>query len=343
LTFPQPPVAPATLGPVAQVNLAAGGAITFSLNADLTSWTPQPGAEGLTLAKPDANTFRVTDIDGSIADFTLQGGTWALSSTRTTATATTTTYIYDTTSSRALLTKVINPVEPGVDDTNACTQTPQPGCEILEYVYATATTSGLSQTVFGDYEDTVKQVKLWASDPTTGAVSATVVTEYRYDVDGELREVWDPRVSPALKTTYDYGPGGRVTTITPAGELPWQLHYANPDVDSAALRWDLDETAGTNAPDTSGNSRNGSTQHQLGPWAEPGPSRPGRQLQRHRQRDHPHGRIRGGDQYIVHRLGLGQPGRRRRPPHRRRPGRHRRVRLLPGGVGRLLGAQPPRL
>jgi hypothetical protein len=77
-------------------------------------------------------------------------------------------------------------------------------------------------------------------------------------------------VSPALKTTYDYGPGGRVTTITPAGELPWQLHYANPDVDSAALRWDLDETAGTNAPDTSGNSRNGSTTNTS--WVR-GPSR----------------------------------------------------------------------
>ncbi len=49
--------------------------------------------------------------------------------------------------------------------------------------------------MFGDIVDQVRQVKLWASDPATGVVSDTVVTEYRYDVDGKLREVWDPRVS----------------------------------------------------------------------------------------------------------------------------------------------------
>jgi RHS repeat-associated protein len=384
---------------LAQANLIGGGSVTFSRNTDGVSFTPEPGAEGLALSKPDANTYRITDIDGTVSDFTVQGATWTLASSRTTGTASTTRYVYDTSNFRNLLKKVINPVEPGVDDVNSCTGTPQPGCEVLEYVYATSTTPGLSQTVFGDYLDQVRQVKLWASDPATGVVSDTVVTEYRYDVDGELREVWDPRVPgpnlglnktatgstacgtvegpekavngtytggssdkwcsttgpqwlqidlgtsqtvtsvvirhaaaggesaswntrdytvqvstnastwttvatvsantdpvtthqfaattaryiklnittptqngdpaariyelevyggpPPLKTTYNYGPGGRVTSVTPPGELPWQFVYGNPDVDDAAVRWDFDQDSGTTVTDTSGNGRDG--------------------------------------------------------------------------------------
>ncbi len=384
---------------LAQVNLVGGGAVTFSRNADGVSFTPEPGAEGLVLAAPDANTYRITEIDGSFSDFTLQGSTWSLSSSRTTGTASTTRYTYDTANSRNLVKKVINPTEPGVDDANSCTATLQPGCEALEYIYATATTPGLSQTVFGDIVDQVKQVKLWASDPATGVVSDTVVTEYRYDVDGKLREVWDPRITganlarnktatgsascnvnetpdkavngsfvggstdkwcsttgprwlqvdlgasqsinsvvirhaaagyepaafntrdfavqvsadastwttvatvtgntdpvtthqftataaryvklnittptsssdpaariyelevyggaPALKTTYGYSTGGRVTSVTPPGELPWQFVYGNPDIDAAAVRWDFDQGSGTTAVDTSTNGRDG--------------------------------------------------------------------------------------
>ena len=59
--------------------------------------------------------------------------------------------MYDTTGGRLLLKRVINPVEPGVDDAGGCaTATPVKGCQVLEYVYATSTTAGLSQTVFGD-------------------------------------------------------------------------------------------------------------------------------------------------------------------------------------------------
>jgi hypothetical protein len=120
-------------------------------------------------------------------------------------------------------------------------------------VYATSTTAGLSQTVFGDYTDRVAAVKIWTWDPDAGAENAVEVAKYAYDNLGRLREVWDPRVTPALKTTYQYDAANRVTTATPPGELPWMFDYANPDVDTAALRWNLDG----NATDTSGAGRNG--------------------------------------------------------------------------------------
>ena len=457
------------------MNLAGGGWVTFSLDtAGGSTYTPEPGAENLQLTKPDANTYRITDTDGTISDFTMQGAAWTLASSRSPESSSTTRYVYDTSNARALLTKVINPVESGVDDANSCTAATLPaGCEVLEYVYATATTSGLSQTVFGDYVDHVKQVKLWASDPSTGTVSATVVTEYRYDVDGELREVWDPRVSgpdlalgktatsstacnanegpekavngtvgagntdkwcsstsprwlqvdlgtstaissvvlshaaaggetanwntrdftiqvstdastwstvatvtgntdavtrhqfaatnaryiklnittpsqngnsaariyeleaytgaPPLKTLYNYGLGGRVTSATPPGELPWQFVYANPDIDAAAVRWDLDNGIGHHRlGQFRQRPRRHPRQRYLGHRDQPGTVGQGGQLQRQQQRGHLQRRVRCATQPVVYRVGLGELVRHlyHHVPHRRVAGRWRGVRVL---------------
>ncbi|RNL91391.1 hypothetical protein EFE23_23530 [Micromonospora solifontis] len=242
---------------LAEVTTVDGGWITFAKNADGVSFTPEPGAEGLVLEKVGTTSYRLSDSDGTVTEFTPHGGLWAATSSWTSESNTTSRYVYDTTGSRLLLKKVINPVEPGVDDTNHCTTaTPARGCEVLEYEYATATTPGLSQTVFGDYTDRVSAVKLWAWAPAISAMTATVVARYAYDNQGQLREVWDPRISPELKTIYEYS-GGRVSKVTPPGQLPWNFDYGNPDVDSAALRWDLNEGSGTAVADSSGSGRNG--------------------------------------------------------------------------------------
>ncbi|MEU7174586.1 LamG-like jellyroll fold domain-containing protein [Micromonospora tulbaghiae] len=249
LDFPEPSLV--------EVTTADGSWLTFAKNPDGVSFTPEPGAEMLTLKKVGSTAYRLSETDGSITEFTSQGGVWAATSTWNGEAGTTARLVYDTTGNRLLLKKVINPVEPGVDDPNNCTTvTPARGCEALEYEYATATTSGLSQTVFGDYTDRISVVKLWTWDPVTSATTATTVARYGYDNLGQLREVWDPRISPALKTSYEYA-GGRVTKLTPPGQLPWSFDYGNPDVDSAALRWDLDAGSGTTASDSSGSGRNG--------------------------------------------------------------------------------------
>lgn len=249
LDFPEPSLV--------EVTTADGSWLTFAKNSDGVSFTPEPGAEVLTLKKVSSTAYRLLDPDGGITEFTSQGGVWAATSSWNGDAGTTTRLIYDTSGKRLLLKKVINPVEPGVDDANNCVAaTPARGCEVLEYEYATAPTSGLSETVFGDYTDRVSAVKLWAWNPATSATTATTVARYAYDNQGQLREVWDPRVSPALKTSYGYT-GGRVTKLTPPGQLPWSFDYGNPDVDSAALRWDLDTASGTTVSDSSGSGRNG--------------------------------------------------------------------------------------
>ncbi|MEU6024443.1 LamG-like jellyroll fold domain-containing protein [Micromonospora sp. NPDC047134] len=242
---------------LAIVNTSDGGWITFAKNADGTTFAPEPGAEGMELSRVGSTVYRLSELDGSITEFTQQGGVWAATSSWTAEADTTTRYTYETSGDRLLLKKVINPVEPGVDDTNSCAAaTLVRGCEVLEYEYATATTPGLSPTVFGDHIDRVTGVKLWAWDPDTSAVTATHIARYAYDNLGQLREVWDPRITPALKTSYEYA-DGRVVKVTPAGQLPWHFDHGNPDVDSAALRWDLDAGSGTAVADSSGNGRNG--------------------------------------------------------------------------------------
>jgi RHS repeat-associated protein len=53
------------------------------------------------------------------------------------------------------------------------------------------------------------------------------VASYLYDNTGHLRTVWDPRISPALKTRYVYDASGRLMTLTPPGQNGWTLAYDN--------------------------------------------------------------------------------------------------------------------
>ncbi|MGX1480844.1 UNVERIFIED_CONTAM: hypothetical protein RKD50_009652 [Streptomyces canus] len=93
----------------------------------------------------------------------------------------------------------------------------------MQFVYAPSTTA--TSSAFGNYTGQVQQIKLWAITPGDGTTTATVVSQYAYDTSGRLREQWDPRISPALKTAYTYDSAGRIATLTPPGELPWTFTY----------------------------------------------------------------------------------------------------------------------
>ncbi|MCW2643176.1 MAG: hypothetical protein JWP76_5482, partial [Dactylosporangium sp.] len=106
------------------------------------------------------------------------------------------------------------------------------GCEALEYDYASATTA--SGSTLGDVVDHVRAVKVWSWDPVAGVESPVEVARYAYDAAGRLREVWDPRLANPIKTGYDYDGAGRVSKVTPAGQLPWNFDYgATPGDDNA--------------------------------------------------------------------------------------------------------------
>jgi RHS repeat-associated protein len=193
-------------------------------------WKPEPGSEDLTLTL-QSGTYTLKDDQGTTTTFTKidpAAATWQVA----------TTYLPTDNST----TKVVSEKDPNSSPTDplarpkyviaptsavssaTCEATPATaGCRMLQFVYATSTTATAS--VFGDYNGQVKQIKEWTTAPGASAATATVVAQYSYDTSGRLREEWDPRVSPALKTTYTYDSAGRITTLTPPGELPWTLTY----------------------------------------------------------------------------------------------------------------------
>lgn len=209
--------------------------ITFAKSSDGT-FSPEPGAEGLILAASGAD-YVLTDDDGTVTRFRKQTGSdvHVVDSVSGTDEASTSRYVYDTTDGRTLVKRVIGEAEPGVDDTGQCTgAVPARGCEVLEYVYATATTA--TTTAPGDVADRVKAVRVWSWDPAANAVNAVDAAAYRYDAQGRLVEAWDPRKASAadttvLKTVYAYDAGNRLTKIDTAGELPWMFDYGKAGAD----------------------------------------------------------------------------------------------------------------
>ena len=217
-----------TSGTSVELLSADGSAIAFT--AASSGWTPQTGAESLTLTGSlSGSTFTLTDIDANTTVFEKAASaatTWTLSSSATAVDDTTVTTVSETvTSGSSTLARpkyVISPT--GAVKAATCQSTPATkGCRVLEFVYADSTTA--TDSALGDYKGQVKAVKLWTTTPGASAATAETLTSYAYGSTGRLRQAWDPRISPALKTEYTYDSDGRVATLTKPGELPWTFTY----------------------------------------------------------------------------------------------------------------------
>lgn len=214
----------------AVLHLSGGGEVWFTSGGN--RWWAEPGAQHLTLAPTGDGRWRVTDLDGTVSDFARQPGSTdaQLTVTSPPAAAGATRLVYENADGRVRLARLIAPVEPGVDgwpsNGAACTTAvPAAGCHVIQLTYASATTA--SSTALGDYTGQVSQVQLWSSPDATSAATQVTAVQYAYDAGGRLREVWDPRITPALKTSYEYDADGRVLGMTPPGELPWKFRFGS--------------------------------------------------------------------------------------------------------------------
>ncbi|HST31998.1 MAG TPA: hypothetical protein VLJ80_00620 [Solirubrobacteraceae bacterium] len=100
------------------------------------------------------------------------------------------------------------------------------GCRALTFEYATSTTAtGENSGEWNDYKGRLKKVYFHAYNPATKAMEEPAVAQYSYDKQGRLRAEWDPRISPALKTSYGYDSEGHVTALTPPGQVSWAFAY----------------------------------------------------------------------------------------------------------------------
>ncbi|MFB7443082.1 DNRLRE domain-containing protein [Streptomyces mirabilis] len=217
-----------------------GSTVKFTAKAAGTGWVPEPGAENLTLTGSFASgDFTLSDTDGTVTTFSKvdpAAATWTVTSSLADGLANSITKVVSeaVTVGGKTLARPKRIIAPSTATTVAtCAADPTvKGCRVLEFVYAPATTA--TSSVFGDVKDQVSSVKLWATAPGATASTAATVAQYSYDDAGRLRETWDPRISPALKTAYAYDSAGRVTTLTPPGQLPWTFAYGQAGSNPAA-------------------------------------------------------------------------------------------------------------
>jgi RHS repeat-associated protein len=130
-------------------------------------------------------------------------------------------------------TEALAPVPAGV----SCSPELKRGCRALTFNYASSTTAtGEASSEWGDYSGHLTRVYYTAYDPVSKTMKTVEVAHYLYDKQARLRAEWDPRVSPALKTTYGYDTEGHLTALTAAGQESWGLTYGTSTTDSSPGR-----------------------------------------------------------------------------------------------------------
>ncbi len=181
-----------------------------------------------------------TEDDGTNTVWKLASGQWQVHSVSEPGNSLTTTYTH----TAGKLTRIVAPSPVKNGNPIACPETGTPaGCRVLKIDYATTKTATV--TTPGDIVGQVKSISYTAYKPTasdgSGAMATVTVAQYKYDFNGRLVSVTDPRSN--LVTQYGYGApivvGGlsTLTSITPAtvatqlnnalAPKPFQLSYAS--------------------------------------------------------------------------------------------------------------------
>ncbi|MEV4263543.1 RHS repeat-associated core domain-containing protein [Kribbella sp. NPDC049584] len=132
-----------------------------------------------------------------------------------------TTYSYD---GNGRVVRILAPPAPGVTCGAYVTGNPLSGlvagCRALTFDYTTIGSSQvrLSQASLDIYDPH----KIVNGQPAPGMATIPVAS-YTYDTNGMLTKVTDPR--SGLSTQYTYNASNHVTSITPAGQVPYQFNY----------------------------------------------------------------------------------------------------------------------
>ncbi len=211
----------------------------FTANAAKAGWIAEPGAQTLTLKGSVTGEFTLTGTDGSVTVFRKLDDAlpvWNVSSTMLDGKSDSTT----TMTSETVTVDGVKLARPkrivgqsSAVASSTCAATPATkGCRVMEFIYAASTTA-TSDSV-GDYTGRVKEVRLWSTVPGDSTATSKAVQAYAYDTAGRLRQTWNPQMSTALKTSYDYDGTGRVIKYSAPGDLPWTFTYGKAGSSSAA-------------------------------------------------------------------------------------------------------------
>ncbi|MGH2853338.1 MAG: DUF6531 domain-containing protein, partial [Solirubrobacteraceae bacterium] len=215
---------------------ATGAQITFTSNGS-GGYVSPTGFQTDTLTEPTTNpvTYKLTDAAGNATTFA-QPSSKAPFVPKTIVQSTSAgglnpvSYSFTTTSKEITEpTQVLAP-EPV---SGLCSTKLEPGCRALTFKYAEHTTAtGEGSGEWGEYEGRLSEVIFTAYNTSSKEMTKTAVAQYAYDKQGRLRAEWNPKISPALKTTYGYDSSGHVTSLTPPGQQEWTFGYGTISGDS---------------------------------------------------------------------------------------------------------------
>jgi len=219
--------------PTVDVMTVGGDFLAFELTATPNKYRAENGAESLELVRiPDAADatrsagFKIHDHDsGTVTSFKPMSspaiaGEYEVDEVFQPGASDQITYAYA--SHAAIGTVVSHAFAPAAGLTCRATDAsagesfdnlPQ-GCQALKFNYSTLA-AGVRLTSI--------QLKTW--DPAVSGMKTTTVAAYGYDGGGRLIKQWDPRISPALETTYTVLNDSRVASVAPPGEAPFYINY----------------------------------------------------------------------------------------------------------------------
>ncbi|HTA97090.1 MAG TPA: RHS repeat-associated core domain-containing protein [Solirubrobacteraceae bacterium] len=226
-----------TVLPTGSVVLTSSSGAQALFTKEGSKFVPPTGDTSLTLTEESSSKFKLVDQAGNTTVFTTPtGGSGSVltpaSREAVGRVGAVTKYTFQTVSGITEPTEALAPPPPGVNCTTLVM-----GCRALTFNYASTTTAtGEAPSEWGDYNGHITHVYLNAYNPVAKEMQTTAVAQYAYDKQGRLRAEWDPRISPALKTTYGYDGEGHVTAISPPGQQPWLLHYGTIEGDASPGR-----------------------------------------------------------------------------------------------------------
>ncbi|WP_020388919.1 RHS repeat-associated core domain-containing protein [Kribbella catacumbae] len=132
-----------------------------------------------------------------------------------------TTFAYD---ANGRIVRILAPVAPGVTCAAYNASAPltgmNPGCRALRFTY---TTIGASRVRLSE-----AWIDIYNPDKTgTNKMDSIQVAAYTYDTNALLTKVTDPRSN--LSTEYTYNAENHLSSVKPAGQVPFQLNYVTVD------------------------------------------------------------------------------------------------------------------
>lgn len=219
---------------------AMDGSQTTFVSRGGGSFESPPGDKTIVLTGSKSETEFTLGDDGAATKFTHVTGdaenVYRASFATGTSGTHTTQFTYQSVGGVLEPLQELAPVPVGI----SCSPSLKPGCRALTYNFATTTTAtGESSSQWGDYAGRLTRVYFSrAAENEKGELLplSTEIAHYLYDSKGRLRAEWDPRISPALKTTYGYDSEGHLTTVTPPGKESWAFTYGTTSNDTSPGR-----------------------------------------------------------------------------------------------------------